>query len=212
MPEGPLGFPRLTDLGPFTGVGTDDINDDRIKSAANKFTPNFEIQDSKGNNPYPKWDRQDTREAGVTGLWVKSENLMVIEPRSGRLSKVHTDIAREVADKFGYSNLQTMPWSSVKTRRSISIDEGWFADINSVGESMNNDFVRNALNISVPTAKPGDMWPVIYTLWLTNHPYDTTTTFNYLDGEGDVFKLANAYRELSFVLDGLPEPKIRRTK
>jgi hypothetical protein len=211
MAEGPLGFPRLTDIGPFATVGSDDINDDRIKRAADKFKPRFNIEDSKGNDPYPKWDRADTKESGVTGLWIKNKEIMVIEPRSGRLSKVHTEIAQELYERLDYNELEVMPWSTVKTRRSIRVDEGWHADINSVGESMNNDYVRDILNISTTTATPSDLWPVVYTLWLTNHPYSTTTRYNYLDGEGEVFQLASAYRELSFSLGGLPEPKIRRT-
>lgn len=211
MDEGPLGFPRLTSIGPFVGVGTDEINDDRVKEAANRFKFDFNIEDSEGNNPYPKWRRSTTRESGVTGMWIYEKNLMVIEPRSGRLSKVHTDIAKNISDRLDYDELEVMPWSSVKTRKALSLQKGWFADINSVGESMQNSFVRDVLGISIDIAKPRDLWPTVYTIWMTNHPYNTMTTFNYHDGKEDVFKLANAYKQLSFTLDGLPEPKVERT-
>jgi hypothetical protein len=211
MDEGPLGFPRLTSIGPFVGVGTDEINDDRVKEAANRFKFDFNIEDSEGNNPYPKWRRSTTRESGVTGMWIYEKSLMVIEPRSGRLSKVHTDIARNISDRLDYDELEVMPWSSVKTRKALSLQKGWFADVNSIGESMQNSFVRDVLGISMKTAKPRDLWPTIYTLWMTNHPYNTMTTFNYHDEKEDVFKLANAYKQLSFALDGLPEPKVKRT-
>jgi hypothetical protein len=212
MPEGPLGFPRLTNWGPFTTSGKADISDQRIKNRVQRFSPDFEIVDGKGNNPFPKWDRKDTRDSGVTGIWIKSEQLMIIEPRSGPLSKVHRELAEDISDMLEYDNIEVMPWSSVKTRTSIAKDEGWFADINSVGESIKNEYVAGELNISTLYARPEDVWPVIYTLWLTNHPYSTTTTYNYMGSEQDVFELANAYKELSFALNGLPEPEIRRTE
>ena len=211
MPEGPLGFPRLTGLGPFTSTGKEDIDDQRIKNRVQGFNPDFEIIDSKGNNPFPKWDREDTRDSGITGIWIKSEQLMIIEPRSGSLSKVHSELAEDISDMLDYDSLEVMPWSSIKTRSSIAKDGGWYADINSVGESIKNEYVAGVLNITTLYARPEDVWPVIYTLWLTNHPYSTTTTYNYMGSEQDVFKLANAYRELSFALGGLPETKVRRT-
>jgi len=211
MAEGPLGFPRLTNLGPFTSSGIKGISDQRIKNRVKRFSPDFKIIDSKGNNPFPKWDREDTRSAGVTGIWVKSEQLMLIEPRSGPLAKVHGDLAEGMSDMLDYDNIEVMPWSSIKTEASIAKDEGWFADINSVGESIRNEYVAGMLGISTLYAKPEDIWPVIYTLWLTNHPYSTTTTYNYMGSEQNVFELADAYKELLFALNGLPEPKFRRT-
>jgi hypothetical protein len=60
------------------------------------------------------------------------------------------------------------------------------------------------------------VWGIIYTAWVTNHPYDTVITHNYTrrystEEYKDTFVLANGYRELSFELNGLPEPEINRT-
>jgi len=212
MPQGPLGFPRLTDYAPFTSTLAADIRADYIKKSVSGFRPPT-IVDSKGNNPYPKWDRDDTREEGMTGLYLKSENICVIEPRQGPLSKTHSEIANRLSDRYDPADIQIIPFSSVKTRDSILLDQGWFLSVNSSAGSMfagrESEFGKARVE-----AEPKDVWPVVYTAWMTNHPHDTSVNFKYTyfsSEEEEVFDLANGYRELSFALGGLPEPQIRRT-
>jgi len=208
MPEGPLGFPRVTDFGPFTTSNKHTISDERIKKSVSRLDTEFDIVDRKNNNPYPKWDREDTRQSGVTGLWIRNQDVMVIEPRGGPLQKTHRTLLDELYLKSQNSDktIEYIPWSSVKTRSSISADEGWFADLNATAGSIlsNNNSMR-------AEARPYDVWPMIYTLWMTNHPHSTVTTYKYGDNETS-FKLANAYEHLAFALGGLPEPKINRVK
>jgi hypothetical protein len=77
---------------------------------------------------------------------------------------------------------------------------------------------------NIKTARSGSLvdetliWPVVYTCYMLDIPFDCTVNFEYSpqrtqivdDVRNETFQMGSAYNRLSFALAGLPEPKVNR--
>ena len=215
MSEGPLGFPRLTDFGPFTSTSDEDIKDNRLKQSVQGFDPDITFVDHNLSEPWSRFEGENADE-GLTGLWFPESNIMIIEPRHtnphGSLYELST-----MGSGGLEANQPVLPWSSIKSRDSILSDGGWYVDIPASASTLVRSENVEGRIIGQDLMNEGSLWPIMYTVWLSDHPHNSSVTYAYTDSRtGEMkqenFKAANGYRELSFGLGGLPEPKVNRAQ
>jgi len=215
MAEGPLGFPRFTDFGPFTSTLADDIRDDRLKQSAQGFDPDITFVDHNLSEPWSRFEGENADE-GLTGLWFPEARTMVIEPRHtnphGRLYDLST-----MGSGGLEANQPVMPLSTIKSRDAILSDGGWHLDAPASASTLVRSGSVEGTILDQNLVNEEYLWPVVYTAWLSDHPHDTSAAYRYTDSRTDEskeedFNLANGYRELSFELGGLPEPKVNRAE
>jgi len=214
MPEGPLGFPRLTDLGPFVeSENLVEIDDKRLRDAANDFSPDFDIRNGLLEEEY--WRTWDTREnEGITGIWIKEQSLMIVSPRG----LMHHNQQFNSLKERGSVEGTLMPWAAG------SIGDEYHIDIPASGGGLFQAVTR--FDGDVSTARSGakitqnEVWPVVYTCYMLDIPFVGVCNATYdrdtpgpsmIDVQDETFQMGTAYNLLSFSLAGLPEPKLNRS-
>lgn len=215
MPEGPLGFPRATSIGPFVEEDDMGISDENIVNAADNADYDFTIESVKSGSKYWQgWQNSDNATRGITGSYASKLNTMVVDVRG---ETHHNEQLRYLIDKYDEDSFDILTWAVLPSG-------DWFADVPATGATMRGAIRRMNTDVTAVDADEvheADLWSTVYTSYMLDVPFQTQVTFRYTprrlsgvasgsDIKEEKFEIGVAYRQLSFVLAGLPEPKLNR--
>lgn len=218
MPEGKLGFPRFSEAGPLVESDGNKIRDEKITNSTSSFVAPEIIRFLDAiegesirrvtSREFPRLEERPRE--GITAMYFVSDNEVIVSPRE----IIHADYAAELP-KEKFTQQLIIPFSSVKTTSSKVADQGWFLDVPASAGSMMIRSETTELNeelvMSSKARRPGDIWPAVYTAYLTDHPFSTTVTFNY-QRKSSKFRISEGYKELIFTTGELPSPIINRVE
>lgn len=190
---------------------------DEIATAGNNFAPGFDVTDDLGDSDYwTLWEGEFDAKSGVTGLWLPTENWMVVAKRS---VTHHNQAYRSVYRDHGHIS-PVLPWAA-----NVAGD-AWHVDVPSTAGGMTQVLSRLEGGEGVDSwqhghqISPSDVWPILYTCRLLDLPPDSTVSVRYTTPriqsadpnyfESETFLLEAAYTEMKFAPGGLPGPQLDR--